>query len=528
MAHVAVIGSGPSAFAAALALLRRGATVTVLDAGATLDEHRAQLVAGLRREQPEQWDKSVVEQLIDNPTVGTQSVPRKLVFGSDYIYAKTHPDGPIELEGGVDAYPTHARGGYTAAWGGAMLPTDDCDMADWPIRSADLEPSYRRVLAELPLSAVEDRLARRFPLFKHSLDPLALPAESSALLSDLDRAENKGPDPAFLFGQARLAVNGPAHARSCRYCGLCLHSCPYGVIFGTAEPFDTLAREGRIEYLSGAIVRCLTEQSNQVELHFERNGDIASRQFDQVFVGAGAVGSTRLMLESMNLHGERCVLKQSHKFVLPFLRFRRHPISWPRANTLASLFLELKLPSLSDHWSHVQVSPVNDLILRRFGIEPSSFAEGEKPWLTPLLERLMIAWCGVHSDHSSRIGVTLAATPRDGSATLRLDHEPAEEEQRYSRKLAYALARKGWQFRSAFLAPLRIDSKPGAGNHVGGSFPMSKKPTTSFQTDLLGRPNGLSRVHLIDSATFPSIPATTLLLPIMANADRIATQATLS
>lgn len=528
MVHVAVIGSGPSAFAASLALLRRGATVTVLDAGVTLDEHRAQLVADLRREQPEQWDQSVVEHLINNPTVETQSVPRKLVFGSDYIYARTHPDGPIELEGGVDAYPTLARGGYTTAWGGAMLPTDDCDMTDWPIGSAELEPSYRRVLAELPLSAVEDGLAQRFPLFKRALDPLALPAESSALLSDLERVDSENSNPQFLFGRARLAVNGPSHAHACRYCGLCLHSCPYDAIFGTAERFEALARENRIEYVGGAIVRWLTESPDHVHLHFQLNGENASRSFDRVFVGAGAIGSTRLMLESMHLHGEPCVLKQSHKFVLPLLRFRRAPISWPKVNTLASLFLELKLRSLSDHWSHIQVSPVNDFMLRRLGVDPSSFAEGEKPWFTPFLERLMIAWCGIHSDHSSRITVTLTKTGGDGSGTLRLDHEPAPEEQRYSRKLAYALARKGWRFRSAFLAPLRIDSKPGAGNHVGGSFPMARTPATKFQTDVMGRPQGLNRVHLIDSAVFPSIPATTLLLPIMANADRIASQATLA
>jgi hypothetical protein len=57
---------------------------------------------------------------------------------------------------------------------------------------------------------------------------------------------------------------------------------------------------------------------------------------------------------------------------------------------------------------------------------------------------------------------------------------------------------------------------------------MAKTPATKFQTDVMGRPQGLNRVHLIDSAVFPSIPATTLLLPIMANADRIASQAALA
>jgi choline dehydrogenase-like flavoprotein len=69
--------------------------------------------------------------------------------------------------------------------------------------------------------------------------------------------------------------------------------------------------------------------------------------------------------------------------------------------------------------------------------------------------------------------------------------------------------------------------EPGGGSHTGGSFPMRKQPSSRFETDLLGRPAGYSRVHLVDSSIFPSIPATTIALLIMANADRIASAVTL-
>lgn len=44
-------------------------------------------------------------------------------------------------------------------------------------------------------------------------------------------------------------------------------------------------------------------------------------------------------------------------------------------------------------------------------------------------------------------------------------------------------------------------------------------------TDRLGRPNGLQRVHVIDASTFPSISATTITLTAIANARRIACEA---
>lgn len=47
----------------------------------------------------------------------------------------------------------------------------------------------------------------------------------------------------------------------------------------------------------------------------------------------------------------------------------------------------------------------------------------------------------------------------------------------------------------------------------------------AFEVDLLGRPHGLSNVHLVDSSVFPSLPATTITLSVMANAHRIGTAA---
>ena len=46
-----------------------------------------------------------------------------------------------------------------------------------------------------------------------------------------------------------------------------------------------------------------------------------------------------------------------------------------------------------------------------------------------------------------------------------------------------------------------------------------------LDTDILGRPAGLRRVHLVDASVFPSIPATTITFSVMANAHRIATRA---
>jgi hypothetical protein len=62
----------------------------------------------------------------------------------------------------------------------------------------------------------------------------------------------------------------------------------------------------------------------------------------------------------------------------------------------------------------------------------------------------------------------------------------------------------------------------GKSYHVGGSFPHSAARSQGLTSDRLGRVTPWQRVHLIDASVFPTIPAMTFTLTIMANAHRIA------
>jgi choline dehydrogenase-like flavoprotein len=83
---------------------------------------------------------------------------------------------------------------------------------------------------------------------------------------------------------------------------------------------------------------------------------------------------------------------------------------------------------------------------------------------------------------------------------------------------------KLWSARSSLrmipLAPAMKLGDAGQGYHVGGAFPMRTRPGP-FESDVLGRPYGFERVHLVDATTFPTIPASTVTLTVLANAHRI-------
>ena len=60
---------------------------------------------------------------------------------------------------------SHGFGGFGNVWGAAILPYVDNDLVGWPIRAADLAPSYRHVLGYVPNSSEADDLDTIFPRF---------------------------------------------------------------------------------------------------------------------------------------------------------------------------------------------------------------------------------------------------------------------------------------------------------------------------------------------------------------------------
>jgi len=99
---------------------------------------------------------------------------------------------------------------------------------------------------------------------------------------------------------------------------------------------------------------------------------------------------------------------------------------------------------------------------------------------------------------------------------------------RATRPALKALLGKLWSERGSLhaipISPALRIGEPGRGFHTGGSFPMRSRPQ-ALETDILGRLHGFSRLHVVDASVFPTLPATTITLSVMANAHRIGAAA---
>ena len=259
-----------------------------------------------------------------------------------------------------------------------------------------------------------------------------------------------------------------------------------------------------------------------------RTGETARFASKQVFLAAGTIQSSKIVLNSLRLFNRPLRVMDSQYFLFPFLLWRSQAPRCPeeeRLYTLAQVFLELERPDISRRPVHFSVYSFNDQML---ALLRRTFA-----WLGPLgpsaarsLARRMLVFGGyLHSDDSGSLEMALTPATAHGKSSLTLSHQKSAQAHKIARRAVYALARLAPIVGGFPILPMLMIKDPGTGNHYGGTFPMRREPKEITESDSLGRPAGLQRTFLVDSSCLPSIPASTITLNTMANAHRIASLA---
>ena len=139
MTTVLIIGSGPAAAGAALALSRReDVAITVIDIGVRLDAERQQVVERLASSEPAHWEASLVERVSAQPvSSGPRGVPEKRSYGSDYPFRNVGQlDGLTAAEDVTTSLISAAYGGFSTVWGSQVMPFMASAFDTWPFDAA--------------------------------------------------------------------------------------------------------------------------------------------------------------------------------------------------------------------------------------------------------------------------------------------------------------------------------------------------------------------------------------------------------
>jgi len=515
-----VVGSGPAGVACAYALVKKGLNVTMLDAGIELEPEKVRVLERLQRSK--QLDLHLVEKIKGNKQVTIKGVSQKLVYGSNYPYKEVNKHMPLSAEG-IVANPSFAKGGLTTVWGAAVMPYLSDDIKDWPISIEDLSPYYTAVLDFMKIGVGKDSLKSLFPVYTKQAQYFQYSQQASMLLKDLEQNKEQLNTAGIYFGSSRLAVKF-SHDKDntgCIYCGLCLHGCPYKFIYNSAFTLEELNKYKNFNYKNNIIVEKVAEHKKDVEIlahHRITNRKIIFKG-SKIFLACGAITTTRIMLESMNAYNEDVVLKDSQYFLFHLLRYRSAAdVTKESLHTLAQLYIEIFDKKIDNNSVHLQLYTYSDLYETALkSMLKSMYGIFKKP-LSALKSRLIIGQGYIHSNSSPTISVKL-----EKGAPGKLIMEKNEDKHISSKikDVMEKLFENSRYIKAIPLTPILKIGKPGESNHLGGSFPMSKSPKI-FQTDIYGRPFGYKHIHIVDATVFPSIPAQTITLTVMANAYRIA------
>jgi hypothetical protein len=513
-----VIGSGPSSAAAATSLIAKGHFVTMVDVANDLPDNinlEIKKISKLNYKNWSQKDKSILQPINNISSPG--GVPIKTLFGSTFPYKDSeYVINQKNLPEGFDQYPSHAYGGFSRVWGATAMRFHPEDFKSWPITISD--KNYRAIEELISITSYNDDLKKEFRLPSQSLGIKAT-NQAEKILSLLKINKSKETLGKVKFGKSRLALK-----KTCQLCSNCLYGCPYNDIFSSTDLIQKLIPKKNFNLIKGLrAVKIIESEKNVTVVCENESNDQVLLNGDRVFVGAGVLNTSLLILNTLDEWEKKVSLKDTQYFLLPFIG-PKADLTEPK-HTLSQFFIEIKDDCLSNHNIHTQFYTYNEMYKKEIfsKIKAISKLPGIDTIVEFLSQRLIVAQGYLHSSDSRTTLLSLCGDKKNPKLRI----EPQLQNKHYIKKVKNIWKRLSQIGRECSLTALPFLGKItdiGRGYHTGGTFPMSESPS-GLDSDLIGRPANLKRTHIIDSSCWPNVPSATVTLTLMANSMRISEEA---
>ena len=526
MTTALIIGSGAAAAGAALALSHReNLEITVIDIGLQLESDRERLVEALASSSPDEWDEQTIEFVSKQPVASRSSrIPEKRVFGSDYPFRNVGQlAGLTTANGATASLISSAYGGFSNVWGSQIMPFTSAAFENWPVNAATMRRHYEAILHHIPFAGEEDDLAARFPLLRPPVPLPSMSPRSIHVINAYEKHRARLNSRGITIGKARLAFD----AEKCIRCGMCMTGCPYGLIYSTAQTFDALRRAGRVTFNDGFLALKVIEEANRVRVITREiaSGRIRPFEADRVFVACGAIGTTRLVANSLGIFDVDLPMLESRQFVLPLLSLRATEDPRNKRDFTLNQFNMIVAPG----GGSVDLSTIHFYTFNPAFISglPLVLRTRSAEWLqVQLLRRLTVAFGYLPSWNSARLRIHIGSRcEQPGLPDFHISSEaPPAGQGQMLRAVLLRLIQSARILDLYPLIPMLRLSATGKSYHWGGSFPHSADQPPIFSSDRLGRVGSWDRIHLVDASVFPTVPAMTFGLTVMANAHRIASE----
>lgn len=474
-----IIGSGPSAVAAAAMLIELGKKPCIVDAGAIPNSDAENLKIRRRN-----GDKDTTK----NEVARNQE---KTWFNSTFPYEQ-NTNSNVEYSKDVSVRGSFAKGGLSAVWGATSSLT--WDYSSWPTSCIPSEADVAFVANILSPSVTTD---------KHSEDckNREIPGSVNSSLLMKTFTEN---DREHLFSveASKLAISSKVDESGCVVCGSCLNGCAWDAIWQSRSIIDSWLAQGEIDYLPGVYVEILNEYENKVEIIVKSLSNTDTNLYAQkVIVAAGVIPTGAILLrsrivENLEIKDSSTAFSAMFNFGIKKNERKHHNLSqfWVRSRDKNSFM--------------AQIYPSSTEFIERIF---SEFRTARLfSWFSRhLLQRANPIISYVDDAHSG----TLAMSVEKSRIVVSVNSKPNNEFHKSELKKIAKVFRT-----SRYLLPVFLTrfSNPGTGYHIGASM------SHGMLTNELGVPVGCKNIHIVDASVLPNVSIGSITPTVMCNATRIA------
>ncbi len=538
--RLAVVGSGPSGVAAASVLLAAGHRVDILDAGIKPGSEGRALAARVRSEvagglpvrnallyelkhgprEPHQGLLAGLAAVLGRGVAADRGAKR--ILGSRFAFSGVEDGIPVA---GARPPRSLARGGLSNVWGAACYPLRAADYACWPVSAEEMAPYYRAAADLLGLIQCRDDLERAYPIHGPAADETPRNPDSAAerLLRRWRRHRDALARHGIATGRTRLAVRPHGvGGNACRRCALCFYGCAYDAIYTSRRTLEELTGREGFRYRSGLLVSSFRDDGSAVSVRCREVGSGAEwrRTYEALFLAAGTLSSLRVAADSLELHGRPAPLLDNDMFLLPIIQHRdRVGGGFQTAFTLGEAVLAIDPGVVAERALHLQIYSFNEYFLAELS-ELLAAAPGlarRVAW--GQLNNLLVAF--VYLSGRDSVIANARVLPGAEIGTVHIEQRPNPRGRAIQRRLFRHLRAGRRELGWIPARPLMKATPIGFSGHLAGTLPMRREPG-ELETSPDGLLAGTKRVYVVDSATFPELPAQNLTFTTVANAMRIA------
>lgn len=523
---VIVIGSGPAGAHASYPLVAAGLRVAMIDGGRKPDASAAGDPAigfeEMRRTRADQAKWFLGEDYTGIPLDAMGAGIRGSILSGrrSHITRAADEHLPVTADG-VRLFQSLSRGGLGAAWGGVCAYYTPMELESMGLPAREMTRHY---------SVITERIGVSGPPGPDGVQPPFQPDHHAALLLEAYQRNRRA------FDALDVSLSQPYSAvltrdlgsrRAAAYRDMEYWLDPDRTVYRPEFTLEELERHPNFSYVGGRVVERVEHRSTECLVH---SAPVSAEGADVppalaarlVIVAAGAVGTARILLRSLGLYDTRVPLLAKPHWLTACL----HPRTLGQAGrrerlSLCQLLLSDTRASSGGRSTagYAQIYSYKSLgLVRMLGFVPAPAPEA-LDLLGALVPSFVIADMRVPVERRASRFLTLCRAS-EGRDRVHLQASPDPEEfagsQDSLQRLTKALRKLG-------LLPLKRKALPhGAAAHYAGTVPFAADSSTdALSVDEHCRLRQAGRVYVADSSVFRFMPAKSINLTIMANANRV-------